>query len=98
MICNTPTKLQRCSEGCNTPVQAETTSSSGFFSHRVLTTPLTSFQGSCVPEAEGEPSPVGRSPQSVPIPTPCTGGSGSLGEGSPRSYDCGQDRLSSHMW
>lgn len=88
MICNTPTKLQHSSEGCNTPVWAETTSSSGFSSHCVLTTLLTSFQGMCVPEAEGEPDP-----KASPSPHPLLGGRGCFGERGPRSHCCGQHRL-----
>lgn len=91
MICSTPRKLQHSSKGCNTLVWAGTTSSSGFFSHCVLTTLLTSFQGICVPEAEGEPDLVGRSPQNVPML--CSAESGCFAEEGPRSHCCGQDRL-----
>lgn len=69
MVCSTPTKLQHPSKGCNASMWAETTSSSGFFSHCVLTALLMSSQGICVPQAEGETDPVRRSPQSVPILT-----------------------------
>lgn len=99
MVCSTPTKLQHFSRGCNTPVSAETTSSSGFFSHCVLTTLLTSFQGICVPEAEGESDLVGRSPQSVPLPTHSAWqGVGVLGRKVPAHITVVSTGSSGHLW
>lgn len=78
MICNTPTKLQHSSWAA--------TPWCGLKPHPQVGFSLTVFSPHCsrpfrashafqgVPEAEGEPEAVARSPQSVPIPTPLLGG------------------------